>query len=140
MGPAAFRDGIFSSSDPMSQYGKLLTSYSDGALGSTVSAAGQCQRWCLAVNAQRNTPGRIKPCNRMCQRFPKRWTKRLSDQYRRNLQAGLPATMQYAGGARSKKQATSGLGELDSTTVTAAAIGVALVGGLLWLGSSKKRR
>lgn len=33
MGPTAFRDGIFSSSDPMSKYGMLLTTYSDGSLG-----------------------------------------------------------------------------------------------------------
>lgn len=33
MGPTAFRDGIFSSSDPMSKYGMLVTSFSDGTLG-----------------------------------------------------------------------------------------------------------
>jgi hypothetical protein len=33
MGPQAFRDGIFSASDPLSPYGTLLTSYSDGTLG-----------------------------------------------------------------------------------------------------------
>lgn len=35
MGPTAFRDGIFSSSEPMSKYGVLLTTYSDGSLGAS---------------------------------------------------------------------------------------------------------
>lgn len=154
MGPTAFRDGIFSATDPMSQYGKLMTSYSDGSLGrspfvrrrrrgtsglgASMAVVGSCQRWCVDVNNQRGTPGRIKACNRMCTRFPTRWTKRLANQYRQNLQAGMPATRPIPPSMR--KKATSGLGEFDSTTVTAAAIGVVLVGGLLWVGSSKKRR
>lgn len=83
------------------------------------------------------TPERIKSCNRLCNRFPRRLTKRLVMKYKAGIAQGRPAT-RPSGTIR--KKGTSGLGELDSTTMTAAGIGVVLVAGLLWVGSSKKRR
>lgn len=38
MDPRAFRDGIFSQAAPLSKYGVLLTSYSDGSLGASGSS------------------------------------------------------------------------------------------------------
>lgn len=140
MGPTAFRDGIFSESDPMSKYGALLTSYSDGTLGrapfarrgrgtaglGSIAAVGSCQQLCVDVNRMYGTPERIKRCNRLCARYPRKMTKLLTRRYRARV--------------AKRTKATSGLGELDSTTMTAAGIGVVLVAGLLWMGSSKKRR
>lgn len=154
MGPTAFRDGIFSSSDPMAKYGTLLTSYSDGSVGAMppfvdklrrragfgamMSAASSCQRLCIDVNTMYGTPQRIKACNTMCNRFPARWSKRLARRYKAGIAQGLPPTRQVQSKAQAAAaRSTSGLGELDSTTMTAVGMGVVVVGGLLWLGTRK---
>lgn len=144
MGPTAFRDGIFSASDPMAKYGTLQTSYSDGSLGAMpaflnrlrhraglgAATVSSCQNLCGEVNRIYGTPERIKSCNKMCSRYPKRWSARLARRYKA---AGAKATNRQV----MRKTAAAGLGTLDSTTMTALGLGALVVGGLLWVGTRK---
>lgn len=76
MGPQEFRDGIFSEADPMTKYGTLQTSYSDGSLGqhSTDPAAQAARQTCRSRCQELATARKWKPrmrsriCGQACQR------------------------------------------------------------------------
>lgn len=135
MGPQAFRDGIFSDSDPMARYGTLQTAYSDGSLGLTqkLTAAqfrslGPKQRAIYLCRSQCNkfTDARRARCSRRCVKAPRITMRQL--------------LRQGPNWGRTMTKSTAGLGELDSTTMTVAGIGVAIVAGLLLVGSTKSKR
>lgn len=115
----AYRDGIFSSSDPIAapgltsfsngSLGSLLTSYNDGSLGATskVLSPQKCINWCMSVRSPTMRRGCIRACS--------------------------------AGRRARSARSMSGLGDLPTNIVIGGAA-VAAVALVLMLAKKKKRR